>query len=330
MPVLNRMRRLSRKREITDVAECIRQYAILRLTRPALFAPSRTPDRMNASEFYSRIEFLKALRAAFCKFRSTQGRYPDLVHPQRYLDKIVWRKFFGEIPAPAAGNKLLTYRFVPEGLEGLEGLKTVPILWHSPEPALPSNDAFAAGWYYLKASHGSNMFRSVQYPLAAEDRAELEALCARWLETPFGRRDGQWWYAAFPPEVLLEPSLYPGGSAVTWCYLILDGKIAYISLVRKVNGEEQITRLDTNYQLLDEQSDRWSLITDYDDFGMKDQLQVMALTLAKPFPLVRIDLYVTPDRQIYLGEVTFSPTNATLKLSEGMDRRLGAMAPSIG
>lgn len=306
--------------------EAIRQFLVLRLTRPELFRPSDRSGYRRAVDFYGLRGMFRAFAGAFAAYHRSHGRYPDLVHPKTYTEKVVWQKFFTALPVPQAGNKLLTGSFIPPDLPELT---VVPIVYHSAEARLPPNDALAPGWYYLKSNYGSDMFRPVEYPLSPEDRVELEALAARWLKGSYGLKTGEWWYNLIPKEILLEPSISGAGAAAAWCFHVLDGQVASIVLVRKIGEETQVVRLAPDFTVATHQSDKRPRLQDYDDHGLKDELTRLALGVARPFGLIRVDLYVTDAREIYLGEVTFSPSNGLVRYPPEWDLAYGAMLRSI-
>ena len=305
----------------------LRDFLILMVTRPKLFRKSITPGYMRAVDFYGLWPMFRVFHSAYKSYYAHYGRYPDLVHPKLYSEKITWQKFFTLLPVPQSGNKLLTHKFIPEGLEGV---KTVPIVFQSRQPELPPNDAIAPGWYYLKANYGCNLFRPVEYPLSTEKRAELEALTAGWLEGEYGRGTGEWWYSTFPQEILLEQSLAEGGSATTWCFHTLGGQVATIGLARKIDGQEQVVRLAPDMSPLNFDRAGQVRLESYDDYGLGGELTRIATALAQAFDLVRIDLYVTPSREIFLGEVTLSPFNGLLGFPQEWDVSFGKLARVIG
>lgn len=58
-----------------------------------------------------------------------------------------------------------------------------------------------------------------------------------------------------------------------------------------------------------------------------EELKQVAFKLAKGFPHVRIDLYVS-DNRVYFGEMTFSHSNGTQKFNpDEWDYKLGALWP---
>lgn len=312
-------------RKLAAGAEAARQYALLRIGASARFMAKPKPGHRRGIDFYSAPELVRVMGRMFYSFRKKHGSYPNLVRPVRYNEKILWHKLFAELPVPEAGNKSLTSRFIPADRSDV---KPMPIVFRSTEAVLPPNDALEPGWYFVKANHGSDMLKHVHFPLAEDERKALESTCAAWLTFEYGRAEGEWWYCAFPKEILIERAITANEPAVTWCFAVVAGVIIRISIVRKVEGETLITRLDPSFNLSAEQNPIRRPVSSYDDFGMRHQMTEIALALSKPFGICRVDLYVTPDREIYLGEMTFAPGNGLTIMSEKLDLELGQMVRS--
>ena len=54
-------------------------------------------------------------------------------------------------------------------------------------------------------------------------------------------------------------------------------------------------------------------------------LLAAALAIAAPFPFARVDFFIGADGAAYLGELTFSPSNAMGRRPADIERRLGDM-----
>jgi D-alanine-D-alanine ligase-like ATP-grasp enzyme len=50
-----------------------------------------------------------------------------------------------------------------------------------------------------------------------------------------------------------------------------------------------------------------------------------ALAIAAPYDFARVDFFVGADGTLYLGEITFSPSNALSRRPAAMEQRLGAL-----
>lgn len=287
-------------------------------------SPFRRPPRpgfKRGIDFYSGRGLLLALANALFAYRAKLGMFPDLAEPRGYNEKILRFKFFGEVKTPEAGDKLATARFIPEDWRGR--IRCPEVVWHSTAPELPANDRIAPGVYYLKSNHGSDMFRKIRYPLAEAGRTALQALCRHWLARDFGVSDGEWWYAAFPRRILLERDVCGGAPPVSWNIHVLDGTVGLVELFDKHAQPMQVTWLDERLQPMAIQLDGVDRITAPKMPADPDGLLAAAVAIAAPFPFARVDFFIDADGAAWLGEVTFSPSNAMGRRPAEIERRLG-------
>ena len=289
-------------------------------------SPYRRPPRpgyRRGIDFYTSRGLLTALANALHAYHAKFGAFPDLVEANGYNEKILRFKFFGELKVPEAGDKLATARFIPEAWRGR--ISCPAVVWHSPAPKLPDNERIAPGVYYLKSNHGSGMFRKIRYPLTEAERAELQALCRDWLGRDYGLTDGEWWYAAFPRRILLEHDVCGEAPPVSWNIHVLDGRIGLVELFDKNTQPLQVTWLDARLQPLEAQMEAVERIAAPRMPADPDSMLAAALAIAAPFPFARVDFFIGADGAAYLGEVTFSPSNAMSRRPEDIERRLGEM-----
>ncbi|MCC6756760.1 MAG: hypothetical protein IT474_02190 [Arenimonas sp.] len=281
------------------------------------------PGFRRGIDFYTGRGLLAALANALQAYRAKLGAFPDLAEPRDYNEKILWFKFFGELKVPEAGDKLATARFIPEAWR--DRIRCPTVVWHSPAPELPANDRIAPGVYYLKSNHGSGMFRKIRYPLAEAERAELQALCRDWLARDYGLTDGEWWYAAFPRRILLERDVCDGAPPVCWNIHVLGGQIGLVELFDKNAQPLQVTWLDARLRPMAVQMDGVNRIAAPRMPADPDSLLAAASAIAAPFEFARVDFFIGADGTAYLGEVTFSPSNAMSRRPAEIERQLGDM-----
>lgn len=281
------------------------------------------PGFKRGIDFYTSRGLLTALANALQAYHAKFGVFPNLIEPKGYNETILRFKFFGELKVPEAGDKLATARFIPEPWR--DRIRCPTVVWHSPAPALPANDRIPPGLYYLKSNHGSGMFRKIRYPLAEAERAELQALCKGWLTRDYGVQDGEWWYAAFPRRILLERDVCGDAPPVSWNIHVLGGRIGLVELFDKNVQPLQVTWLDARLQPMAVQMDGVERIAAPRMPADPDGLLAAALAIAAPFPFARVDFFIGADGAAYLGELTFSPSNAMGRRPADIERRLGDM-----
>ncbi|MEA5442047.1 ATP-grasp fold amidoligase family protein [Cyanobium gracile UHCC 0281] len=320
------------------LAARITRYQARRILRamerasPSPFATVPAEGYQRGIDFYSRQELIATLQNVLATYRTACGRFPNLVSPQLYSEKVNHAKFFAPIKVPASGNKLLTAHFLPPALEGRVSLPEV--VWHDQQPALPANESLAPGDYYLKASHGSGMVKKVSFPLDAMQRKVLEATCQQWLSRPYGLEQGEWWYNAFPPHLLLERSVSARTPSISLLFYVLGGDVALITVFAKALSPGVPNRrllLDGSFQAHAEQDPEEMRLGDLDlSEPLKQRCLEVARTLGAQFRSVRIDLMVGDDERIYLNEVTFSPNAGLPFVGRELDRRLGSLWQGAG
>ena len=294
---------------------------------PSPFATAPPEGYRRGIDHYSRQELIAALQNVLASYRRACGRYPDLARPRLYSEKVNHAKFFAPIKVPESGNKLLTGSLLPPPLG--ERVSVPEVVWHHDQPLLPANGALAAGVYYLKASHGSDMVRLIRYPLEPGQREALEASCQRWLSRPFGLEHGEWWYNAFPRRLLIEKSISSRIPSLSLLFYVLGGEVALITIFAKALQRGEPNRrllLDGRFVPLAEQDPVEKRL---EDFQLSELLQRRCLEVARalacPFHAVRVDLMVGDDGRIFLNEVTFSPNNGLPFVGRDLDLQLGQL-----
>ena len=291
---------------VNDQLEALKKPPDSPFNRPAKEGYRRGID------FYSAADLTIALCNIFARYKNQFGVYPDLVNPQGFNEKMQWSKFFAEMKVPESGNKLLVSRFIPEDLN--DKISPPTIVWHAALAKLPPNEHIKPGYYYLKSNHGSGMFKRICYPLSTEQFNSLESLCAQWLHSPYGVEYGEWWYNVFTREILLEQAVTDPNGSISYNFHVFKGEVAYISLfIKPEPGEENKvfydTRLDSDFNLLPFQNGgclRLALPPLADQ--TKTNMKLYAAGIGRQLSYARVDFLLDENENIYLGEVTFSPS----------------------
>lgn len=278
------------------------------------------PGYLRGIDFYSPEQLPLVMSRAAAQFHEAQGKWPDVLSPRSYAEKIFWLKFFGQIKVPESGNKLATPGFIPPHLR--HAIACPEVIWHSRQPVLPANHEVPAGVYYLKASQGSGLFKRVTYPLAEADRAVLEQLVARWLKTRYGLLHGEWWYNTFEPAVFLEKSVCGETDSISWNIPVINGHTPILALYHKpLNGPEASAWFDSNLNPLPQTASRPRIPHVQFPETLPDMF-AHAREIAKPFRFVRVDFLQGDDGKPYLCEMTFSPGNALTRFHPDVDQLL--------
>ena len=311
----------SKLAKVTAYIETFKQLIFIKLSNTSPYKKSARIGYLRGIDFYAPLTFCSVLANAMLNYKKVQGVYPNLVTPQGFSEKLFWFKFFGEVKVPETGNKLLTERLIPEHIRHL--ISCPQIVWHAKQANLPKNDEIPAGSYYLKASHGSNMFKKIQYPLTDQERAVLESACHQWLAYPYGIETGEWWYNSFEKEILIEKNVSSEDASIAWGFFVFSGEIGFVLVVKKTKSGTKVNWLDKNFTMLPYQTGNYERVGDYQLPNNIEYAKNLCCQIGQSFNFVRIDLLMDANEHYYLGEMTFSPGNAmTLRPAE-METYLG-------
>lgn len=280
-----------------------------------------TPGHLRGIDFYTPTQLLWVVANAMRDYRNVHGCYPNLVQPGGFNEKVFRFKFFGELRVPLAGDKLALQALLPAAVRGR--VRCMPVVWQSPHPSLPDNEALPAGVYYLKANLGSGLFKRIRYPLSPEDRQALEQEATGWLASEFGLSDGEWWYQTFTPLLLLERSVAGEVDSISWNFYTLNGHIPMIGMyIKHADGRCSSTWLDAQFRRLAHQSDLTSVDHDGPPPGGHEML-ALAREIGASFNAVRVDFLQGDDGLPYLCELTFAAGNALTRRHPDVERLLG-------
>lgn len=305
------------------------QLSQLRAQPDSPFRRPPPPGFLRGIDFYSEDELEKAVARALELSRHIIGYYPSLIDADRLNDKCYRAKFLSPMRVPESGNKLLTHTFIPKELEGR--LRCPTIVWHSRIPEIPPNTAIRPGEYYLKANHGSGMFRKIRYPVHDDDRVFLNALCRQWLAYDYGRDDGEWWYNAFTHEILLEEQIGSGDTSVTWNVYTFGERVELIIGYRKMSevssDQDECTWFDRDFNVvphLEIAKPPLSSAT-LSPETRRDMIE-FSRAIGRKHKFMRVDYLIDDDGDLFLGEITFTPMNGldTAK-PESLDRYLASL-----
>ncbi len=299
------------------------QLLRLRFVKNSPFKQQRKEGYLRGIDFYKPWPLLKTLIATEHRFRQVHKKYPDLINPQTFSDKMFASKLFGYFKVPESGNKLLTERFIPAHIASI--VSCPKIVWHAQSPILPDNDEIKPGRYYLKSNHGSGAVKRVNYPLQPDERKRLQQVAARWLSSDFGLNGGEWWYNAFPKALLLEEDVCLSQESTAWCFFIFSGQLAYMSAVKKTDNGMQFTWLDENLKPLKFQNKHAKRVENLDIPSSIQAAIHAAKVIGKPFNHVRVDCLFGHEDKIYLNEMTFSSNNALMVRPIEMEYWLGSL-----
>lgn len=289
--------------------------------------PAHTPGFARGIDMYRPEHLVLVIDRILADYHEKTGRYPNLLAPELYSEKVNALKLLAPIKVPETGNKLLTGAFLTA--KARELLKVPEVVWHSRVASLPPNGAIPDGEYYLKSNHGSDRCRRIRYPLDAAERAQLENMAAGWLKRAHGARTGEWWYNIFERRLLLERCVTRRNPSAVMLFYVFRGVVRSISIDEKLldgTGRTRCSLFDRDFRLLPEQPEDDGPVR---DFTISDEMKANALAAAESigrnFDAVRVDIIPGDEGELYLNEITLT-SNAGIPLrSPDRDRALGEM-----
>jgi hypothetical protein len=237
------------------------------------------------------------------------GRFPNLMKPTTYNEKILYRCLHPD-PRYANLTDKLTVRDYVKSKIGEEYL--IPLI---AEPESFTREVFDSlpSAFVMKANHGSGFVKVV------EDKStisfeELSALAAQWLSTDFYRVARERHYRAIKHRIYFETLLLDEHGAVPADFKMFffkdnSGRMTvFICVISARFGDRpRADFYDTQWNSLDIGIGHFE--RSKSPHPLPENLQMLldlGERLAEEFQFVRVDLY-SPQGRIYFGELTFTP-----------------------
>lgn len=275
------------------------------------FPPMRPLERpkgyARGIDYYAQGDLARVIANIYLAYGRKSGRYPNLMNPLLYSEKLNSMKLLAWMKIPESGNKLMTDSFIPS--EARSFLRTPEIIWRSTQAVLPQNESIENGDYFLKANHGSGFLRRIRFPLTQQTRSALESLASRWLRASYGHPLGEWWYNVFERAIFLERSVTRRNPSATILFFTFRGRVRLISIEEKImdgSGDTRVNVLDSSFRFLPEQIAGTERVAPFSlTRGTKNKLLASAEAVGRQHEAVRVDFILGDDNEIYLNEVTF-------------------------
>ena len=239
--------------------------------------------------------------------RST-GRAPNYISPSHYTEKMQCRKLFDRNPLFVVFCDKLQARVYAEQAEC--GLKFPEIYWSGTSPTeLPFQDLEPP--YVIKANHRSGALYVVRDRTDVE-KEKIEALCRRWLRSPYAQSLAEWGYRNVPRRIYAE-ELLPAPQGLPfpddYKFTTISGRVVWIEHIHDRGRGHFKTYFDRSWRRMpvkrwrgDAKSVRSSLSTAPPPKNLDRMIEVSE-KLGRDFDQLRLDLYEVGS-DIYLGEFT--------------------------
>jgi hypothetical protein len=231
------------------------------------------------------------------------GKFPDLVHPRTFNEKVQWRKLNWTDPRYVQlADKVEVKKYAAEKIGPRY---VVPNLFAGPR--LPPLEART--WpmpCVMKANHASgwNIFLNSASDI---DWRSVEETTRAWMATPWNLVLCEEWYNRISRQILVEPMLNPGGAPPPdyKCY-VFHGRVEFIQVDTDRFTEHKRAIFTRDWRKL---SVAWK-----DPLERRHipkplhfaEMMEAAEALADDLDFVRIDFYDLPEG-LKFGEMTFSP-----------------------
>ncbi len=259
---------------------------------------------------------ISAKNMARLRYFSKYHRFPNIKRPSTLDEKILYLLFNTDVAEwTRLTDKYLVRDFVKERKEG-QTLVELYGVYNRPEEidwaSLPDK-------FVVKTNNGSASVVLVD-DKSKVNIQELTNKLNKWL-TPFGYETGERHYFDIRPKIiieqLLENELSTSSSIVDYKFWCFDGE-PYLCFVitnrdyQTGHADYMAYSVDGKWtRLPDMMAERYANVDSMPKPKMHDELLRVARTLAKGFPLVRVDLYEVGDK-VYFGEMTFTSNGATM------------------
>jgi hypothetical protein len=254
-------------------------------------------------------------------YRRQHGRWPNLLAPRRYTEKIQLRKLLDRDPRHAIFCDKLAVRDYAAARADPEIL--VPLLWSGGLDELPFH--LLERPVALKSSHACAqvmLFDGKQQV----DRAAVAALASAWLAEPYGVLLHEPGYWNVPRRLMIEQLLTDehGAPPLEARLFVFDGVVRVVNTVFTEDGKVRNGAFHTpDWVRLDWHFTRWV----GDDFAPPRRLTEMirvAELLAAGQEHLRVDFYDC-GAKFWLGEITVYPWSGLAKFApDAADFQLGA------
>jgi len=242
------------------------------------------------------------------QFLETYGRFPDLVDPRTFDEKLQWYKLYYREPLMTVfSDKYKVREYVAS--KGLGGILNELIGVYDTVDAI--NPATLPDRFVLKATHGSAM-NIICKDKASLNWPEARALMTKWLKMDYSSLGREWAYKHIQPRLICEKYLENSefNELIDYKFYCYAGKPELVFVCTGRYGAEGLRykAYDLNWNSIPlrkgrecsrlniERPDTWALMSD------------IARTLSQGFPFMRVDLYSIQGK-VYFGELTFYPDN---------------------
>jgi hypothetical protein len=260
-----------------------------RLLRPVYL---RFADALPAS-WHVKLEYFRA-----------HGRWPNLSHPQKFNEKIAWRKLCErDARLPGLSDKIQAKRIVGARF-GYDLINPTLAVYSNANEMDFTKLPLSAPPYVIKANHGSGMNIFVRdEPI---NQSAIREKVDKWMKIDHSSIMEEWAYSRIKPRILIEPDMGDTARLTDYKFHVFSGSVYAIEVVLDRFGDYRINFYNPDWIPLEIK--RYANRPPSDapvapPNRLADMLK-LAEAIGSEFSYVRVDLYEI-DGRIRFGELTF-------------------------
>lgn len=244
------------------------------------------------------------------QFETRVGYKLNLDNPKTYNEKIQWLKFYYHNPLMTkCADKVEVRNYIKETV-GEQYLIPCLGIYDNPDEIdfdrLPNRFVLKVNW-------------GCKQNIIVKDKSKLNITEAKtklknWLKPQSNHyyHFFEWQYKDIKPKIICEQFVVGDKDLKDYKFHCTNGKFRRLLVIGAKNEIKRFCNFyDKNLNLLNLKNG--GAIKEDEKVNLKDfpKMVELAQKLAKPFPVVRVDFYEDINKNIYLGELTFTPGNGT-------------------
>ncbi len=241
----------------------------------------------------------------------TKLGYPlNLDNPKTFNEKIQWQKFYYHDPLMTQCADKVEAREYIKDVVGEKYLVPCLGIYNSVEEIdfdkLPNSFVLKVNW-------------GCKQNIICKDKSKLNIKEAKqklkkWLDPRSNHYYNyfEWQYKDIKPKIICEKYIIGDKCLKDYKFHCCNGKLKRLLVIGAMDEKNRFCNFyDRNLNLLDLKNggavkqDEKVILNDY------NKMVELAEKLANPFPICRVDFYEDINKNIYLGELTFTPGNGT-------------------
>jgi hypothetical protein len=257
------------------------------------------------------------------QFRASHAKYPNLIFPKTFSEKLLRRALFDQNPLWRICADKYAVRDYVEQIAGSNILPQLYCLAADPRdiPFTKLPDRFV-----VKPTHGSGWV-SIVRDRATLDIADLVSRCEYWLSQNYAHRHHERIYQDIPRRIIVEELIDDGteGAPVDYKFYVFHGKVKMIEAIFGRFSNPFVYHCNCDWKQIQVGIAYPPANLEVTPPKLLNELIRVAEMLGKDLEFIRVDLYAT-DERIVFGELTTTPGAGLDRFHpETFDRYLGSL-----